>query len=159
MPTFLLFQTFIIIIIIIFGCATRHLAYLVLQPGIEPGPLAVRAWSPNQWIAREFPQCVFWFMLYQTQPHQFSSPIHTFSNVPLASHTRCYHNWAKSPHLRFFLTILIPSFASNHTDSNHPKSQIPPYCAGYSQHPAPSFHPLGGLAHRLLSSLLVMEEV
>ena len=27
---------------------------LVLQPGIKPGPLAVRAWSPNHWTTREF---------------------------------------------------------------------------------------------------------
>ena len=25
-------------------------------PGIEPWPSAVRAWNPNHWIAREFPQ-------------------------------------------------------------------------------------------------------
>ena len=28
---------------------------LVPRPGIEPGPLAVRAWSPNHWTARVFP--------------------------------------------------------------------------------------------------------
>ena len=28
---------------------------LVPQPGIEPTPLAVKAWSPNHWTAREFP--------------------------------------------------------------------------------------------------------
>ena len=27
---------------------------LVPQPGIEPGPSAVKAWSPNHWTAREF---------------------------------------------------------------------------------------------------------
>ena len=26
------------------------------QPGLEPGPSAVRAWSPNPWTAREFPE-------------------------------------------------------------------------------------------------------
>ena len=29
---------------------------LVPQPGVEPAPSAVRAWSPNHWTAREFPQ-------------------------------------------------------------------------------------------------------
>ena len=29
--------------------------YLVPRPGIEPGPLAVRAQCPNHWTAREFP--------------------------------------------------------------------------------------------------------
>ena len=28
---------------------------LVPWPGIEPGPLALKAWSPNQWTTREFP--------------------------------------------------------------------------------------------------------
>ena len=28
---------------------------LVLQPGVEPGPLAVRVWSHNHWTAREVP--------------------------------------------------------------------------------------------------------
>ena len=32
---------------------------LVTQPGIEPGPLAVKVWSPNHWTAREFLQCLF----------------------------------------------------------------------------------------------------
>ena len=26
------------------------------HPGIEPGPSAVKVWSPNHWTAREFPQ-------------------------------------------------------------------------------------------------------
>ena len=29
---------------------------LVPQPGIEPGPLAVKAQNPNHWTAREFPK-------------------------------------------------------------------------------------------------------
>ena len=32
---------------------------LVLQPGIKPRPLAVRAWSPDHWTAREFPKVSF----------------------------------------------------------------------------------------------------
>ena len=28
---------------------------LILQPGIEPGPLAVKARSPNNWTTSEFP--------------------------------------------------------------------------------------------------------
>ena len=31
---------------------------LVPQPGTEPGPSAVEAWSPTHWSAREFPYCV-----------------------------------------------------------------------------------------------------
>ena len=28
---------------------------LVPLPGVEPGPLAVKVWSPNHWTTREFP--------------------------------------------------------------------------------------------------------
>ena len=32
---------------------------LVPRPRIEPGPLAVRVWGPNHWIARKFPGIFF----------------------------------------------------------------------------------------------------
>ena len=32
---------------------------LVPQPGIKPGPLAVKVPSPNHWAAREFPSSLF----------------------------------------------------------------------------------------------------
>ena len=35
---------------------------LVPQPGIEPGPSTVRAWSPNHWTAREFPDIFYFFI-------------------------------------------------------------------------------------------------
>ena len=38
---------------------------LVQQPGIEPGPLAVRALSPDHWTAREFPG-VYYFDFHLT---------------------------------------------------------------------------------------------
>ena len=31
---------------------------LVPQPGIEPRPSAVKAWSPNHWTAKEFPSFI-----------------------------------------------------------------------------------------------------
>ena len=34
---------------------TEASGILVPQPGIEPRPSAVRAWSPNHWTTREFP--------------------------------------------------------------------------------------------------------
>ena len=44
-------------VLFVFG----HVAYRVLvpQPGMEPMPLAVEAWSANHWTTREFP----WFFL------------------------------------------------------------------------------------------------
>jgi len=33
---------------------------LVPLPGIEPGALAVKAWSLNHWTAKEFPLYHFW---------------------------------------------------------------------------------------------------
>ena len=38
---------------------------LVPRPGIEPGPSAVRAWSPNHWTAREFPKDSFIIRIYK----------------------------------------------------------------------------------------------
>ena len=37
---------------------SHHLTYgiLVLRPGIKPKPLAIKAWSPNHWDAREVPR-------------------------------------------------------------------------------------------------------
>ena len=36
-----------------FGRAAQVGGILVPQTGIEPGPSAVKAWSPNHWTARE----------------------------------------------------------------------------------------------------------
>ena len=36
-----------------------HMEILVPQPGIEPVPIAVEAWSANLWTTREFPINVF----------------------------------------------------------------------------------------------------
>ena len=37
---------------------------LVPQPGIEPGPPAMKAQSPNHWIAREFPTYCCYFVFH-----------------------------------------------------------------------------------------------
>ena len=47
---------FVFVLTMLHGLACR---ILVPQPGIEPGPSAVEAWSPTHWSAREFPYCVF----------------------------------------------------------------------------------------------------
>ena len=44
---------------------------LVPQPEIEPGPSAVRVWSPNHWTAREFPR---WPCICHSQ-HRFLSSL------------------------------------------------------------------------------------
>ena len=36
---------------------------LVLQPGLEPEPLAVKVQGPNHWTTREFPNLVIFFFL------------------------------------------------------------------------------------------------
>ena len=41
---------------------------LVPRPGIDPGPLAVRARSPNHWTAREFPSASFYFFSLAHDP-------------------------------------------------------------------------------------------
>ena len=35
---------------------------LVPPPGIEPRPIAVKAWTPNLWIIMEFPWLFFFFL-------------------------------------------------------------------------------------------------
>ena len=42
-----------------FGCTVWLAGILVPPPGIEPGATAVKAPSPNHWIAREFPISTF----------------------------------------------------------------------------------------------------
>ena len=37
---------------------------LVPQPGMEPGPPAVEARSPNHWTAREFPSTVYFYFFF-----------------------------------------------------------------------------------------------
>ena len=37
---------------------------LVPQPGLEPGPSAVKASSPSHWTAREFPKTSFFLALF-----------------------------------------------------------------------------------------------
>jgi hypothetical protein len=41
--------------VFILGMHCAACGLLVLQPGDEPGPSAVKAWSPNCWTSREFP--------------------------------------------------------------------------------------------------------
>ena len=47
---------FIFKIFFIFWLHHAACGILVPRPGIEPGPPAVEAWSPNHWTAREFPK-------------------------------------------------------------------------------------------------------
>ena len=53
------FCYFLIVSILFFFWPCRMACgILVPQPGIEPGPLAMRPQSPNHWTAREFPPIV-----------------------------------------------------------------------------------------------------
>ena len=46
---------FCLFVCLFFGCITQLAGLgLVPQPGIQPGPPAVEAWSPNHWTVREF---------------------------------------------------------------------------------------------------------
>ena len=46
---------YMIYLLFIFWLCCRACRILVPQPGIEPGPSAMKAWSPNHWTSREFP--------------------------------------------------------------------------------------------------------
>ena len=39
-----------------FGCVLGHAGVLIPQPGIEPRPSTVEAWSLNHWTTREVPE-------------------------------------------------------------------------------------------------------
>ena len=67
-------QTPVLIVeyIYILGGGREHRAVcgiVVPQPGIEPRPLSVKAWSPNHWTIREFPRKhifkIYFFILGQ----------------------------------------------------------------------------------------------
>ena len=51
-----------------FLAAPLSLWSLVPQPGIEPGPPAVVAWSPNHWTARKFPFFFLFFFFFSGSP-------------------------------------------------------------------------------------------
>ena len=46
-------------VIFFFGPHHSACRILALRPVIKPGPLAVKAWSPNHWTARESPLSEF----------------------------------------------------------------------------------------------------
>ena len=50
---------------------------LVPQPGIEPGPSAVKARSPNHWTAKEFPTyvCVFYHLFSERKTPFYPPPL------------------------------------------------------------------------------------
>ena len=50
-------------------CAARLAAFGILVPpaGVEPGPSAVREWSPNRWTAREFPKAFHFIIILDLQ--------------------------------------------------------------------------------------------
>ena len=45
-------EAVLLYLMLFFGCTACWI--LVLRPGIEPTPLAVKAQSPNHWTTREF---------------------------------------------------------------------------------------------------------
>ena len=55
-PTFNSFFKNLFIYLFIFCLRCRACGTLVPQPGIEPVPPALQAWSLNHWTAREVPQ-------------------------------------------------------------------------------------------------------
>ena len=46
---------FFLVVVCLFWPHFTACRILVPQPGFEPGPSAMETWSPNHWIAREFP--------------------------------------------------------------------------------------------------------
>ena len=46
----------LLIYVFIYWLRRTACVILVPSPGIEPGPMAMKARSPNHWTAREFPE-------------------------------------------------------------------------------------------------------
>ena len=70
----------------------RHMAcgIIIPQPGIEPGPLAVKVWSPNHWTARECPSWTLFIhsvnkSLHLLTPTSHSIPPSTSSSLATTS--------------------------------------------------------------------------
>ena len=58
-------EVFFVCLFVCFGLCHMACGILVPRPGIEPGPSAVRVWSPNHWTAREVPRLrVFFLNIY-----------------------------------------------------------------------------------------------
>ena len=52
----MIFLFLLLFFFLLFDYTSRHMGYLVLQPGKEPGPPAVEIWSLNCWTTREVPR-------------------------------------------------------------------------------------------------------
>ena len=46
----------LVLFVCLFWPSSVACGILVPRPGTEPGPSAVRVWSPNHWTTREFPE-------------------------------------------------------------------------------------------------------
>ena len=54
---------FFVLFCFVFWLRRAACGTLVPWPGVEPGPMAVKAPSPNHWTTREFPQILFWLLI------------------------------------------------------------------------------------------------
>ena len=88
---------FLILFFFFFLFLPHHVACRILVPrlrGLNPGPPAVRVWSPNHWPTREFPKILFCYKKFQehikescipTTPHtQHSNSVTTYIYHPVS---------------------------------------------------------------------------
>ena len=59
---------YIYILLLLFWPSHAAYGILVPQPGIEPGPSAVRAWSPNHWNSQQSVNIKLYASVMQNQP-------------------------------------------------------------------------------------------
>ena len=62
----------------------QHVGILVPQPGIEPGPSAVKVWCPNHWTAKEFPGGLLVMSPVDLSP-PCSEPFHGYPQITIKS--------------------------------------------------------------------------
>ena len=96
-----------------------HVESLVPLPGIEPAPLTLGAWSPNQWTTREVPSCVLISL----------SSTHPFSSSPCPAVSLCLHV-SLSSGFSFFLfpSPVLFSLQLSFSVSPHCKRNVSLHC-------------------------------
>ena len=106
----------------------RHAAcgILVPQPGIEPGPLAVKAQSPNHWTSKEFPGPTPLSLPLQATHHMATAMGMTFPKIPalnafLYLGIKCVASWD-------LITYASPCcpFSTSHLVLSGHMLQVPP---------------------------------
>ena len=105
---------------------------LILQTGIEPRPLSVKAWSPNYWIARVSIYC-FFFLYFQSKSPALAcvKPFVSLSFLLPTQQNEWKWNFSKREWLSLYIFICkwLISFIVL-----HPPTEILPHGKSFTHH-------------------------